>query len=87
MLTKLLKTHQALMKTQQIKFLFLTLAAQERHLWLILFLLFHFVLAAVMCRFPAAESRELLEEVQALNDILSPPFESDSIFFSLQRSH
>lgn len=54
---------------------------------LIFFLLFHFVLAEVMCRFPVAESRGLLEEVQALKDTRSPPFEPDSIFYSLQRSH
>lgn len=37
-------------------------------------------LAAVLCRFPVAESSELLEEVQALKDIPSPHFEPDSIF-------
>lgn len=65
-------------------------AAQESHFrFICLFLFFHFVLAAVMCRFPIAESREVLEEVQAGKDTLStsPPFEPVSILFSLQRSH
>lgn len=67
---------------------FFTPAAQESHFrFILLFLLFHFVLAAVMCRFPVAQSRQLLEEIQARKDTPSPPFEPDSIFYSLQRSH
>lgn len=70
------------MMIEQIRFIFLVQAAQEESFVVHLFFhLFHFASGcSYVCRFPVAESSELLEEVQALKDIPSPHFEPDSIF-------